>query len=550
MEKGKSKSKSKSKGKDGDGEKTSRKSIPKKKSKASLKIEVNNNEEENINTPIINTTEPINEQINQQSIINNTDPNINYNQIQSQNNINTLNSNNNNNYPNQNYIPHEKCDGCFENDAIIFCNNCNQLYCKNCDNLIHTIPSNSNHDKKLLNESFHIKKFCRHHNSLLKYYCETCEELICQECQMLGPHNSKLHKIINIYECFNKKYNYLNNLVHNYINNKYNDYLNQLDYINYLNDEVRNYRNNIERGIRNYYTEMIDNLNLIEGNKLSIINYDSTNLQKDINIIEEIINYLNDYNNNENNDIISFLNNYNQNLNKINYILSKPIKKNIEINLNDFPNEEEENNIKFEEYDKLEELIKLKDEIIYKMITDNKYDKPPNALNEKTKSEITELAKLSDKYASELQKYNLICDFCGCYLDENVVNSTCEKNIESEIDYNNYFFYSNILPPEDFIGNGRHYFVSPSNDENNIKNDNNININNNNENNFNNINIDKINFIKDKEIEFNENNLNDNKINLNDNNNEINLNENNNYNFEDNKNDSNLNKNEEVKEEN
>ncbi len=536
---------------------------PKKKSKASLKLEVENKEEENVITPLMNITEPINDQINQQQnqqslIINNTDPNNYYSQIQSPNNVNLLNSNNTNNFSNQTFIPSEKCDGCYENDAIIFCNNCNKLYCKNCDNLIHTIPSNSNHEKKLLNESIHIKKFCRHHNSLLKYYCETCEELICQECQMLGPHNSKLHKIINIYECFNKKYNYLCNLFHNYINDKYNEYLNQLDYINYLNDEVKNYKNNIERGIRNYYTEMIDNLNLMEGNKLSVVNFDAANLQNDINMIEDIKNYLNDYNNNENNDIISFLNNYKPNLNKIEYILSKQIKNNIEINLNDFPNEEEENKIKFAEYDKLEELIKLKDEIIYKMITDNKYDKPPNEINEKTKNEITEWAKLSDKYALELQKYNLICDFCGCYLDENVVNSTCEKNIDPEIDYNNYFFYGNILPPQNFIGNGRHYFISPNNHEDD-KNDNNLNDINNNfnniENNFNN-NFEKVNNIKDNDIKYNENNSNinnDNKININiNNNNEINLNENNNFNsnFDDNKNDFNLNKNEEVKEEN
>ena len=547
------KKKSKSKGK----EKTSKKSTSKTKSKTSLQLE-DNNEEENLITPLINTTEPTNEQINQQqnqqSIINNTDPNIYYSQIQSPNNINLLNSNNNNNFSNQNFIPSEKCDGCYENDAIIFCNNCNKLYCKNCDNLIHTIPSNSNHEKKEINESLHIKKFCRHHNSLLKYYCETCEELICQECQMLGPHNSKLHKIINIYECFYKKYNYLSNLFHNYISDKYNDYLNQLDYINYLNDEVKNYKNNIERGIRNYYTEMIDNLNLIEGNKLSVVNFNSVNLQKDINMIEDIMNYLNDYNNNGNNDIISFLNNYKQNLNKIEYILSKQINNNIEINVNDFPNEEEENKIKIDEYDKLEELIKLKDEIIYKMITDNKYDKPPIEINEKTKNEITEWAKLSDKYALELQKYHLICDFCGCYLDENVVNSTCEKNIDSEIDYKNYFFYGNILPPQNFIGNGRHYFVSPSNHEND-NNDNNVNdINNNDniiENHFNNNN--NIDNIKDNEMKYNENNSNnnnDNKINNNDNNNEINLNEDNNNNFDDNKNEINLNKNEEIKEEN
>ena len=83
-------------------------------------------------------------------------------------------------------------------------------------------------------------------------------------------------------------------------------------------------------------------------------------------------------------------------------------------------------------------------------------------MNEKSKLEIEKWAKLSEKYVSELKKYNLFCIFCGCALEENTVNSQCEKNINNEKEEliqipnslkNNKGFQS-------VLGNKMHYFVS------------------------------------------------------------------------------------------
>ena len=464
----------KSKSKEKDKEKKP-KTLKKKKSKSTLNEDQNDKSEDNTIPPIITNENPeketnsiIQTQIN--PLLNNNNPLNYYNQIQSDN-INSKNqflNNNNNNIPQK-----EKCDGCYQGDAICYCINCNKLYCKICDDQIHIVPSNRNHEKKPISDNSHFKKLCFNHNSPLKYFCETCEEPICQECQILGPHNGKIHKIISIYDSFNKKYNNLSQIINKNIKSKYNQSMNQLQYLDYVSEQVKSYKNNIERGIRKDYTEMLDNLNSIEGKKLAVINYDSVVLQKDINMMQEIMSYLNEMNNNENTDLISFLLKYKQINEMVEYILAKPIKTKIDITLDDFPIEQEENRKKLENYKKLEELCKFKDEIIWKLLTNNQYNKESNEINEKTKNEIQEWVKLSDKYALELQKYNLVCDFCGCYLDENVVNSACEKNVKSEIDYNNTYFYGNILPPQDIFGSGRHYFVSPRNDENTIKTKNN-----------------------------------------------------------------------------
>ena len=73
-------------------------------------------------------------------------------------------------------------------------------------------------------------------------------------------------------------------------------------------------------------------------------------------------------------------------------------------------------------------------------------------INEKSKLEIEKWAKLSEKYVTELRKYNLICKFCGCALDENTVNTSCEKNTEvKELTDNK--------TQDGIIGSKRHYFI-------------------------------------------------------------------------------------------
>ena len=78
---------------------------------------------------------------------------------------------------------------------------------------------------------------------------------------------------------------------------------------------------------------------------------------------------------------------------------------------------------------------------------------------------IQKLAKLIDKYASELEKYYLKCQFCGCILDESTVNTFCEKNNSNDMIDNNGLNDEKLLvsfkPKENIYGNKRHYFIKP-----------------------------------------------------------------------------------------
>ena len=41
----------------------------------------------------------------------------------------------------------ERCDGCFDGDAQIFCVNCEKVFCQDCEEQIHVVPVNRLHER-------------------------------------------------------------------------------------------------------------------------------------------------------------------------------------------------------------------------------------------------------------------------------------------------------------------------------------------------------------------------------------------------------------------
>ena len=480
--KSKSKSKSIEKSKSKDSQKSS------KKIKSPKNQENNKNEFENIR---INDTSSIelNNLINPQSPIYN-------NNLQNTDRFNYYDKIN----PKKNELNEQlniKCDGCFENDALVFCEDCEKNYCQKCDEQLHIVPSYRNHARKQLipdnifddnmsnnnNILFSpTSKTCfLHINESIQYFCESCEEPICQKCQMIGPHNNKLHKIVSISDSFKTKFMYINKIANKQLVEKYKSMLKQIKYLENLENEIKNNKNVIEREIRTEYSKHFENLNSVCGKKFAVINFESNNLQKDLNNITELVNYINELINNESPDMIGFLLKFKQLNNVIENTLAKPINTKFEINMNDFPKDVEQKQSMLKLYEQLDNLLKYKDEIIWRLLTDknkkkekennyfneenkNNFDENDNRINEETKIEIQKWAKLSDKYASELEKYYLVCQFCGCILDETTVNTMCEKN-NSNIADNNGLNDEKLLvsfkPKENIYGNKRHHFIKP-----------------------------------------------------------------------------------------
>ena len=279
---------------------------------------------------------------------------------------------------------------------------------------------------------------------------------------MIGPHNNKLHRISNIFESFRKKFSYINNLVQKSLVNKLDQLANQIQVIEFTIEDVKNVKNNIEREIRAEYSQMIESLRGEEGKKLAILQYDSAVLQKEMNKIHDIVNIVNEINMSDSPDMIAFLLKYKQLNETIELSLAKAFKKTIDVTVDDFPRELDARKAKMEKYEKMKKLLKAKDDIIWNLIQEkkNREEKEILKLKEKTHNEISEWVKLSDKYAMELKKYQLVCNFCGCYLEENTVNSLCTKNASDVTDKGNY---TSTQTPSEILNTKRHFFGPPNN---------------------------------------------------------------------------------------
>jgi hypothetical protein len=217
-------------------------------------------------------------------------------EININNNNQTLN---NNNQTLQNFIQTSennqtliKCDGCFINSTNIYCKDCEKCLCNSCDNQLHIIPAFKNHEKIPFENLTHLKKLCYHHNFPLKYFCESCVEPVCEECKNNGPHNTRLHLIKNLIECYKEKYFKLNEIIKNEFKNKYEHLTKNLNLIENKMNEIENKSFNIEKNIFDLYNNVLEMLKNEKGKKLAILNFESANIQKDLVKYDDLINFV------------------------------------------------------------------------------------------------------------------------------------------------------------------------------------------------------------------------------------------------------------------
>ena len=378
------------------------------------------------------------------------------------NNNNNFNANNNNILNNsnsqQNYFG-QKCEGCYNGDAICYCEECNKLYCNICDEQVHIIPALSNHIRVSFNDIYKQKKLCYHHQKIFEFYCESCNEPICSKCQIIGPHNTDLHRIISINEAFNKKHLQLSNLKPQLLNK-----LNELNYFNtIINDlikKITNSKKDLERNIRKQFTFLSEKIKDIEGKKNAVLSFEINQLQTQSNSIQDIINYVNDMTNSNNNDVINFLLQYKKIDENINKIIEKPIKEKIDLSfIEDFPNDLEERHKKINDFDKVKKEIEKRDETIWEIVNEKRKKERELIRKAKEKSDniISEWVAKCDSYEEQLKKYKVVCAFCGKYLEKNIINNDCEQNINF---YLNFYLTKNS-PPEEFLNSKRHFFGEP-----------------------------------------------------------------------------------------
>ena len=88
-----------------------------------------------------------------------------------------------------------------------------------------------------------------------------------------------------------------------------------------------------------------------------------------------------------------------------------------------------------------------------------KYDCYQDEFDKETRQEMEEWAKLVDKYAGELQKFDLVCAFCGSHMSDQTVNTDC---LENNSMFDSYTYFTIEEPMQHFIHKGRHWFGKPA----------------------------------------------------------------------------------------
>ena len=224
-----------------------------------------------------------------------------------------------------------------------------------------------------------LKKQCFLHNQPLRYFCDSCEELICYDCTVMGPHNTQLHRISAMEEAFRARFDLVNRSIHASIVPKRAQLIAQIVRLDHRIDEIKTLKNVIEKDIRNEYGAIMERLRSAEGVKMAVLQHDIAEVQKDITRIDEILMTMEDIaaggapnqpafmTQGACPDIVGFLHKYRQINENIEYAVTKQFKVEIDVLPNDLPRELAERRTLLEHYEEQRRLLKFKDDVIWKL---------------------------------------------------------------------------------------------------------------------------------------------------------------------------------------
>lgn len=240
--------------------------------------------------------------------------------------------------------------------------------------------------------------------------------------------------------------------------NKRDMLLAQVHRISHRMDEINYVRSIIEKDIKGEFGGILDRLKNAEGKKVAVIQNEMAQLQSDIERIDALVaNY-----EQIKGDRVLFLLRSRSLREDVESLLLKAFKTDIDQTPYDLPRELKELREKLERKNVGQQLLKLKDEIIWKLFNDrkNREVEAVEKFNNSVANEIESWAKLADKYAEEYKRYQLICYFCSEPMGPANINKKCKINEKKEMNPGFTGFTSKRPEPE-YLGNSKHFFARP-----------------------------------------------------------------------------------------
>ena len=160
-----------------------------------------------------------------------------------------------------------KCDKCDEDDPVVsFCPECNSFLCHACNDHHKRNKGYHGHTVVPLTElksnkdaSIQAKAnipLCKEHNEQLKYYCETCDELVCMYCAV-KKHNGHHHD--NVKLMATKHRNELKKIT-DPVEGKIKNLSEAHDNIEKMKKKIRRRGEVVDKKIEQYYDELLQKL--------------------------------------------------------------------------------------------------------------------------------------------------------------------------------------------------------------------------------------------------------------------------------------------------
>lgn len=229
------------------------------------------------------------------------------------------------------------CEACEKAISIVYCIDCDHLYCEKCTTVTHEMKFNANHTTLPKESAANYRVKCKKHESnRITSFCKTCKTPVCLSCRSDGHHGPG-HPCINIGLAYQENKNHLQKCINNQLKPKKEEYLIQLQILQDKVNEIGAVEVIIENEIRDEYDMLLQNLKDQKSEKVGIVHVDMDNMKNQLSEMTSFEDKIRNYEN-EPKGLIEFLNNFNQLESYIERESNKKVKHEIKVNA-EFKNE-------------------------------------------------------------------------------------------------------------------------------------------------------------------------------------------------------------------
>jgi Ca2+-binding EF-hand superfamily protein len=181
--------------------------------------------------------------------------------------------------------------------------------------------------------------------------------------------------------------------------------------------QVREVKLTIDMDMKNEFSSMNERLNSIYKAKEALLQHICQEIRFDLDRIASIASNVETLGN----DPVGFLLKTAAIMADCEMVLAKGYTDEIPVVAEDFPKELTDVRRVCEDYQPMLTLLDFKDETMWRL-----KNRPASKTN--LRQEVVEWARLADGFSQELTRLKLVCELCGCSLDQESVNSSCPKS--------------------------------------------------------------------------------------------------------------------------